>query len=546
MTTLPDPICEAARHGRWALRGARVVDGTGRGAFTATVVIEGDTIVGVESRTDAVPDSVPAADVAGAVVCPGFIDVHSHADNAPLLAGDGTDTSKIEQGVTTEVTGNCGFSLAPHLGEHEQALERLAGRLFPPMEWNWSSFASYLAVLDDAGYVTNQAPLVGHHALRIAAMGMRDATPDDAELRTMCGLLEASMTAGAFGLSSGLIYPPGVFSTPAELAALAAVLPTTGVYATHMRGESVRLLDSLREAVEVAERSGRRVHVSHLKAAGRGQWGSMGAALAILDAARARGFDLGQDIYPYTAGSTMLTAALPPWCQEGGDAAVLQRLADPQMRARLHADMAVDDGSWENHVASAGWDGVVIASSASHRFDGRSLAAIAEGLGVVPTDALIEVLLTEQLQVSMIVHAMDEADLELALAHPCTVVGSDGLPPGTGGRPHPRTYGTFPRILARYVRERSVLDLETAIHRMTGLPAHRFHIPGRGIVSPGAVADLVVLDVGTVQDTATFAAPIARPAGVGTVIQAGVVTVNEGRWLGTRHGQRLRPAGTAP
>ena len=545
MSATTDPILQAAQHRRWALRGARVVDGTGRGAFPATVIIAGDTIVGVESRADAVPDSVPGVDVAGAVVCPGFIDVHSHADNAPLLTGDHTDTSKIEQGVTTEVTGNCGFSLAPHLGEHERALQRLTGRLFPAMQWNWSSFASYLAVLDDAGYVTNQAPLVGHHALRIAAMGMRDGAPDDAELRAMCGLLEDSMTAGAFGLSSGLIYPPGVFSTPSELATLAAVLPTSGLYATHMRGESVRLFDSLREAVEVAERSGRRVHVSHLKAAGTRQWGSMGAALAILDAARDRGLDIGQDVYPYTAGSTMLTAALPPWCQEGGDVRVLERLADPEVRARLHADMAVDDGSWENHAASAGWDGVVIASSASHRFDGRSIADIAQDAGLAPTDALIDVLLTERLQVSMIVHAMNEADLELALAHPRTVIGSDGLPPGTGGRPHPRTYGTFPRILARYVRERSVLDLEAAIHRMTGLPAARFHIPGRGVVSPGAVADLVVFDASTVQDRATFEAPIARPAGISTVIQAGAVTVHEGRWRGIRHGQRLEPAGSA-
>jgi N-acyl-D-aspartate/D-glutamate deacylase len=521
------------------IRGATVLDGTGSPGQRRDLLVTDGRIAAVEEPRRLAVDGHELVDAAGLTVTPGFVDVHSHADNAPLLDID--DTSKIMQGVTTEIVGNCGFTLAPRLATTGPALESLASRIFPPLPWSWSTFAEFLGAVDARGYVTNYAPLVGHHALRVAVMGMSDAAPDDKELALMRDLLDEAMAAGAFGLSSGLIYPPGLFADTEELVELARGLPPARPYVTHMRGEGSQLMSSIGEAVTIGEQAGRRVHVSHLKTAGRHNWGRMTRALAELDAARGRGLDVRHDVYPYTAGSTMLTAALPPWFQEGGAPAVLRRLEDPADRDRLHAELGRDDQSWENHIYGAGWDGVVIASSDSHEFDGRSLAQVAADLGIEPFDALVRVLTQEQLKASMIVHSMAEDDLVVAMQHPSTMIGSDGLPPGVGGKPHPRMYGTFPRVLARYVRERRALDLPEAVRRMTSLPAESFGLHDRGVIAPGKAADLVAFDVATVQDLADYADPVRDPRGIPWVLVNGEVVVREGRYVGRRAGRRLDP-----
>lgn len=521
------------------IRGGEVLDGTGAPVRHADVLVSGSVVVAVED-----PGRLPAGehdsiDAHGLTVAPGFIDVHSHADNAPLLEED--DASKLFQGVTTEIVGNCGFSLAPRLTATGPDLEALAARIFPPLPWAWSGFADLLATTDARGYVTNYAPLVGHNALRVAAMGMSDAAPDDEQLALMRKLLDEAMEAGALGLSSGLIYPPGQFARTQEIVELARCLSATRPYVTHMRGEGSQLFDSIAEAVAIGERAGRRVHVSHLKTAGRPNWGRMTAALEVLDQARARGLDVRHDIYPYTAGSTMLTASLPPWFQEGGAPSVLRRLADHTDLDRLRGQLGKDDGTWENHIYGAGWDGIVVASSATHEFDGRSLTQIAEDLGIEPFDALVRVLLQEELKVSMIVHSMQEDDLALALGHELTMVGSDGLPPGVGGKPHPRTYGTFPRVLARYSRELGILDLPEAVRRMTSLAAESFGLSDRGVIAPGKAADLVAFDPATIRDRAEYAEPTREPEGISWVMVNGRLVVRDGRYLGPRSGQRLTP-----
>ena len=305
------------------------------------------------------------------------------------------------------------------------------------MPWVWNSFAELLQAADERGYVTNYAPLVGHHALRAAVLGMAADKPDAEQLTRMAGLLEEAVEAGAFGLSTGLIYPPGVFAETGEIAALAGHLPPQLPYVTHMRGEGSQLPASIDEALMIGERAERPVHISHLKSAGRSNWGGMEVALEKIDAGRSRGLQIRQDVYPYTAGSTMLSAALPPWFQEGGDPAVLGRLENRDDLRRLRMDLNRDDGTWENHVLGAGWEGVVIASSASHTTDGRSLAQLAEERGLEPFDALVAVLQSEQLQVSMIVHSMQESDLILALQQSETMIGSDGLPPRCGRKTAP-------------------------------------------------------------------------------------------------------------
>lgn len=523
------------------IRDADVVDGVGTAVRRADVLVRGGLIAAVEPPGSLAPDGRAVLDLGGATLTPGFIDVHSHADNAPLLDQD--DTSKILQGVTTEVVGNCGFSLAPRLPRTASVLETYSRRIFPPIAWDWHRFSDLLQVTDERGYVTNYAPLVGHHTLRIAVLGMSDAEPGDRDLQRMGELLDEAMDAGAFGLSTGLIYPPGLFAATEEIAALAGRLPEGRLYTTHMRGEGVQLLSSIAEAVRVGEESGRRVQVSHLKAAGRSTWGSMPEALGLLDDARSRGVDVYHDVYPYTAGSTMLTATLPPWFQEGGDRRTLERLQDAAALARLREDLDRNDGSWENQVAGAGWEGIVVASSASHTYDGLSLRDIAEQRGCEPFAALVHVLVTEELQVSMIVFSMLEDDLVDALRHPRTMIGSDGLPPGVGGKPHPRMYGTFPRVVARYARSLGVFGLEEAVRRMTSLPAEAFGIPDRGVIAPGMVADLVAFDAASFEDRADYTTPTLPPAGLRWVLQGGELVVRGARYLGQRRGRRLQPAG---
>ncbi|MDA3643089.1 D-aminoacylase [Saccharopolyspora indica] len=509
------------------LTGADLADGTATPLRPAEVLLHDDRIAAVENPGTLPPD-IPRRDLTGLVLAPGFIDVHSHADNAPLLPAH--DTTKIHQGITTEIVGNCGFSLAPRSHDHHDTLTTFLQRLFPPLDITWTGFHDLFAATDAAGYVTNHCPLVGHGTLRIAATGMTDAAPDDDARRTMRDALDEGMTAGAFGLSSGLIYPPAVFATTDELTDLAGVLGGTGHYVTHMRNEGDALLESIGEALRIGAVAGR-THISHLKVTGPRNWGTMRAALDELDRARHRGQQVHQDVYPYTASSTMLTAVLPAHYLTGNPDDILARLTSPKGRDELATTIN----------ATTRWDRILIATTASHRHEGRTLAEIAGTTGAEPVDALIDVLVTERLRAAMIHFSMHEDDLELALADPHTAIGSDGLPPGTGGKPHPRLTGTFPRVLGRYTRDRRVLDLPEAVHRMTGLPAQIFGIPDRGQIAPGKIADLVAFDPRTVGDRGDYADPMQQPAGIPWVCQRGRTVVEDGRYLGHRSGIRLTP-----
>ncbi|WP_406690929.1 D-aminoacylase [Saccharopolyspora sp. ID03-671] len=505
------------------LTGAHLADGTGTPLRPADVLIDDTRITAV-----APPGTLtghPRRDLPGLVLAPGFIDAHSHADNAPLLTEH--DTTKILQGVTTEVVGNCGFSLAPHTPARADDHRHHLGRLFPPLPVTWRTFAELLHTTDTAGHVTNHCPLVGHGTLRVAATGMSAAGPS---LGHMQALLDEAMSAGAFGLSSGLIYPPALFATTDELTALAEVLGGTGLYATHMRDEGDHLLDAVDEALRIGRVAGR-THLSHLKATHPRNWGTVPDALDRLHRARADGHDVRQDVYPYTASSTTLTSVLPTGYLSGGDHHTLARLTARNAHAELTAALG----------GSTHFDRILIATTPSHRHEGRTLAEIAEAQSTDPVQALIDVLVTEELRVAMIHFSMHEDDLEAALRDPHTTIGSDGLPPGNGGRPHPRMTGTFPRVLARYTRDRAVLDLPEAVRRMTSLPADTFRIPDRGIVAPGHVADLVAFDPATIRDVGDYQDPMRPPTGVTWVCLAGSTVVEDGRFLGRRAGQRLTP-----
>lgn len=515
--------------------GATVIDGTGSPGQARDVFIIDERIDEVRPHADHHP-GWEVIDASGLTVTPGFIDAHSHADNVPFLAKN--DISKIAQGVTTEVVGNCGFSLAPVNPKFRS--EHLGRVAMWRHEFNGSTFGELLAECDKRGYVTNYVPLVGHGTLRVAAMGMDDRAPTSPEQAAMATMLQEAIEAGAFGMSSGLIYPPGTFSKTDELAQLAASMPQDAIYASHIRGEGSTLLAAVGEALEIGERSKRRVMISHHKATGRSNWGNTRNTLEMIHAARKRGVDVFQDVYPYIAASTYLSTIIPPDFHAGGRDAALARLQDPVQLAQLEKRLAEKGDTFDNRLLEAGYEHVLIASTASGNFEGKTIPEIARELGKSEFETLIHVLVSEKLTPTMIIFLMTEDDVKRVMADERTAIGSDSLAPGAGGKPHPRMFGTFPRVLSKYVREEGVVSLEQAVYKMTALPAKIFELGDLGVIAPGNWADLVAFDAATVADDLDYRDPIRPPKGIAWVMQSGEKIIERNRPAGERRGRRLR------
>ena len=525
------------------IEGATVIDGTGVTGGRADVGIRGEAIAAVGDLSRESAASTLRA--AGRVVAPGFIDMHSHSDWR--LWENRRAESKIRQGVTTEVVGNCGFSPAP---VSDKFLDDLRGfALYVPkgMDFAWRSVGDYLRAFDQEGTALNVVQLVGHGTLRIAAMGFARRAPEAAELTRMQRLLADAMEDGAWGLSTGLIYAPGSYATTEEIVELARVAGRhRGFYASHIRGEGATLLDAVREAIHVGREADLPVQVSHVKAAGRPNCGRVADALALIDAARGEGLDVMADVYPYTASSTTVRTLLPDWALEGGIEAMQQRLGDPEARARIRAElMAPVTG--QGVLDRIGWENIMIAFCARRKdAEGRRLSEIGAARGMDPLDAALELIADEAGKAYMILFQLDEKDLRRALAHPAVMIGSDGSSlapygPLAAGKPHPRSYGTFPRVLGEYTREQRVLGLPEAIHKMTGLPARRLGLRDRGIVRPGAKADLVVFDPKRIADRATYEEPHRYPVGIEHVVVNGRFVVKDGQHTGSLPGKLLTP-----
>jgi len=513
-----------------AITGGLVVDGTGTEPVAATVLIDGDRITDLLPPADEIAGT-EVIDAAGNIVAPGFIDLHSHADFSVRTSPDAT--TQLHQGVTTLVTGNCGWSPFPITDL--EAMQTGTAFLDPKHDWSWRDTGEFAASLEPAA--VNVALQVGHSALRIAAMGNPERAPSSDELRTMQDLLRAAAEQGAVGFSTGLIYAPGAYAESSEVAALVATAAECGLlYSTHIRNEGARLLDALDEAMAAARAGGARLEVSHLKAVGEQNHGLIHEALERLDQARAEGLDVTWDVYPYTASSTTLTARLPTWAMDGGTRGLLARLADRTERERIAN--ALRTGDLFNP------DAVVIASLPPGRYEdcrGLSLAEIAERDDVDAAEAALRVLEHHRAAVSVVNHAMSEDDVVTVLQHPCTSVASDGwILDGTGdGHPHPRNFGTFPRVLGRYARDLGVLTLPEAIRRMTSLPASRLGRTDRGVVKPGAIADVVVLDPSRVADRSTYDDPWQLSVGVEHMLVAGQQVLADGVPTGKRPGRVL-------
>jgi N-acyl-D-amino-acid deacylase len=530
----------------WSLliRGGTVIDGTGAPRRAADVAVEGDRIAAVAPGLRG--EAARVIDATGLVVAPGFIDAHSHSDLFYLDCP--AAESKIRQGCTTEVVGMCSFSPAPVRPDRRELVRAWAGGIGARVDARWETFGQYLDVLRAARPSINVVHFVGHGALRLATIGpeARPAGPDD--LRAMARLLQEALDAGAFGFSTGLVYPPSAYATTEELIALArSMADRGGLYFSHIRGESETLEAAVAEAIRIGEEAGVGVQIAHVKAAGREHWSRLDRALAAIDAARARGVDVTGDVYPYHAGSTKMDNLLPAWVHDGGTARLLERLADREVRRRIVEECLVDGGRWRTlSVGAVGFDEIQIATCGQRELEGLTLAALARRAGVPPAEAMMDLLLAERATVSMVVFSQSPDNVARALAHPAIMVGSDslGLTSGPGphpGKPHPRMYGTFPRVLGEFVRERKLFSLETAVHKMTGLPAARLGLRERGLLRPGFAADLALFDPSTVRDEATFADPHRYPAGIPYVIVNGAVVVDGGRFTAAGSGRILRP-----
>lgn len=522
------------------LRGGTVVDGTGADPRLADVRLAGGLVTEVAAPGGVATEGADVVDATGTWVLPGFIDVHTHSDMSLVI--DGRGESKIGQGVTTEVVGNCGFSAYPISADRRaEHLALLAGIGDPPTDVDWDDFAGYAAALERGGTAVNVAALVGHGQLRLAVLGADDVPAGPDALAAMGALLQDALDQGAYGMSTGLTYVPSRFADAAELTALCRVLADNdALYATHARGSGAA---SVEETVRLARDTGVRAQYSHLAINDPARWGSAAELLAIIDGARADGLDVAADVYPYAASASALTQYLPTWVQTGGVAALQERLGDPVVAARAEDELARGWGPggripwfWDKVVVSRG-DGL------SGVVDGETIEAAAARIGVPPARLVLDLVREGGNRVQVILFYRTEQDMRTFLAHPHTLVGSDGyaLPyEQPDRRPHPRAYGTHVRVLGRYVRDEPVVGLADVVHRMTGAVAERLGISDRGVLRPGAAADVVVVDPETVIDRATFTDPGQPPDGVRLVVCNGWPVVRDGVQSDRRPGMVLR------
>jgi len=516
------------------LRGGFIVDGTGAPVFRADIGIKGDTIAKIGDLSDAKAEKF--IDVSGLYVAPGFIDMHNHSDVSIFEVP--TADNYILQGVTTIVIGNCGYSPAPITDMNKEMLDELR-REHPEVQVTWRSFSEYLEALGKLEKSVNVVPLVGFGAVRSAVLGFGDVQPREGDIKAMRELVEEAMAGGAFGMSTGLIYVPQLYASTAEIIEVArAVGRRGGLYATHMRNEGVGLLDAIIEAYTIGKESGCKVEVSHLKSSGVPAWGLARRAVDLIEALSAR-FDISADAYPYTATATSLSVVLPKWAREGGAKKIVERLQDPDTVEKIIRDLE-RVGLFEERYID--WSQIAISWSPSHReAEGKTLDRVAQEWGIDPVRALIRILIDDNASTGAIFHTLNEDDVMYVLRSPVVAIGSDGSVRRFGvGMPHPRNYGTFPRIIARYVREKKLLTLPEAVRKMTSLPARKLGLWDRGIIRPGMKADLVVFNYYTISDTATYQNPHSYPKGVEYVVVNGVVVVEEGKHRGTKPGKLLK------
>jgi N-acyl-D-aspartate/D-glutamate deacylase len=522
------------------IRGGTLFDGSGRPGVAGDILI-------VDGRIAAIGQDLPGTagktiDADGLAVAPGFIDIKTHSDFT--LPINPKAESKVRQGVTTEIIGHCGFSVAPALPGKVDLLKDYLSPSAPWLPFKEITFPDYLDTFPATS--VNAGMLVGHNTLRLMVMGMANRPPAADEMAAMVALLEDALQAGALGMSSGLFTPPGSYAQPDEMIAFGHVLKRYNAgYFTHLRDESNRVLEALAEAIDVAEQCGVHVEVVHFKCSGTDNWGKAAQALQTIAAAKARGLDIDCDSYPYAAGSNPLKNILPAWVQAGGVEAMLARLGQREIRDRIRSDIARDGLNNWGRIPS--WDCVQISISPNlPKFQGRTVGALAAEQGRDPVDTLCQYLIDDKGATRVLVTSISEDDIANIVRSPTALVGSDGNCVATTGTvsqgmPHPRFYGTFPRIIDRYVREQAVLPLAAAIHKMTGATARALKLADRGLLREGFRADIAIFDPADFRDRATYADPHQYPTGARTsVIVNGALVVENATHTGALPGKVLR------
>lgn len=537
----------------------QIIDGSGAAPFIADLAISSGRIATIGKLEGA--EAARRIDAAGFVVAPGFIDVHSHGDLV-LAAPDPLRlelyAGRVMQGITTEIIGNCGLGVSPLTSDSTLLVRGITSWMHPPQaDWSWSDLNQYLSYLEKRGVPLNVGALQAHGPLRLAIMGLKSGAAGEGELKRMRGLLEEALEAGAFGMSSGLIYPPGMYAASEELVELARALERSGrIYTSHIRGSSELLIQAVEELVWLGRRAGCAVHHSHCEAVGRAHWPKLERVLGIEEEAERSGTRISFDMFPYDAAATMMVAIFPPWSLEGGVEKLLERLADPKTRALIARDIESVAPEWppwrrggwpHNLVKAVGWDKIYIGSVAgekNRRFEMMSLAELGRALGKTPFDAVADLLIEERGAVSQLIFeitsdGVDLSNFDLLARHRLGIFATDANDYGRG-RPHPACYGAFPRILGRFARERRALSLVEAVRKMTSRPADLFSIKGRGRIARGAWADLVIFDEKRVQDAADYRQPRRPARGIEYVFINGRLAVERGKYLGQLAGQVLR------
>lgn len=512
---------------------ATIVDGSGSPAYVGDIALTEDRIVAVGKVSETEGRRIIRAE--GLIACPGFVDAHSHSDYYLLL--NPRAESAVRQGVTAEIGGNCGYAAAPIWGEWREERARTYRELFG-LDHRWQGIHEYFQTLTAERFSINFGLLLGHNTIRGSAMGGAARPPEVKEMGAMIQAVREGMRDGALGLSTGLVYAPACFAEPEELVALARVTREEGgVLTCHMRSEGDGLLEAIREILDVARQAHIPLQISHLKTFGERNWRKLPEALHLIEEAQSFGQDVTADRYPYTASNTGLQAVMPSWALEGRREDQVSRLRDSAVRQRLRLELA-----------ERRWDQIMIAEvtrEENRRYEGMRVDQAATLAGKEPIEFACDLLAEEEARVDAIFFTMSEENLEQILSRPYVMVASDSgtrahVGPLSRGRPHPRTFGTFPRVLRYYVREKRLLELPAAVRKMTFDPCRRFGLARRGLVASGYYADLVLFDPDKVRDRASYEDPIQYPDGIHYVLVNGVITVEEGEHTGARAGRVLR------
>jgi N-acyl-D-amino-acid deacylase len=524
------------------IRNGRIVDGTGNPWIVGDVAVKGDKFVAV--------GRVPAGsarreiDAKGLIVAPGFIDMHSHSDY--VLLEDGQAQSKIRQGVTTEVLGE-GASVGPNQGKLKEQRFNVKGETV-----KWSTVGGYLDIVDKAGVSVNVATYTGLDNLWESVMGKSFARPTPEQFAKMKELLDEAMKDGAFGLSTLLAQTPGSLATTDDLVELCKIaVKHGGTFSSHVRNEGSGVFDAIKEAIAIGERARIPVDIIHIKIADQKYWGRMSEIVALIEAARKRGVNVQSNIYPYTRGNNNLANIMPPWAHEGGPSKMLERLKDPKQRDRLEKDIKDGIDGWYNHYTAVGGDWSRMLVSGKGPYEGltmdRIIAAKGKGVTLAPDalDILFDLLVEQNGSIPTVFAHHTERDMNLAMSQPWCSIGSDGSAyaiegPLRRGNPHPRNFGTFPRVLGLYVREQKLLKLEDAIRKMTSLNAAKLGIQDRGILKPGMYADITIFDPESVIDKSTYTDPFHYNEGIEYVVVNGQLVIDKGKHTGAKPGKTLR------